>query len=503
VLRNWLNRIVPEKWATTILFYLVVVAFIFLNTYLVLEKDTFLGAAFPLVLVVVLAAIFSYDKLVWLVVLFTPLSVELRQIAEGLPIDMHLPTEPILVGILLLFVFSWLSGKRIDRGITGHPVSIMIYVYLGWMALTTVTSTLPMVSVKMLLTRIWFIVVFYFILAMLFRNTKNRERFIWLYTLAFIPVIIYTLVRHSGYGLYDQKAANFVMSPFFNDHTSYGAALAFFIPSLLGMVFSDWITKGKKFLAASVLFILFIALVFSYTRAAWLSLIFGLGIWMVIKLKLKFSKIFIVLIVFIASLFAFQDQILMSLEKNSQDSSSDLFEHITSMTNISTDASNLERINRWNCAIKMFKEKPFLGWGPGTYAMEYGPFQLKRDRTIISTNYGDGGNAHSEYLGALAESGIFGMLTYILVVIFVMYYGINAYSRARDRKTRTMALSALIGLSTYYFHGILNNFLDTDKISLPFWGFTAMLIVIDLQTRQEENLLASEGKRVDNKFNIP
>lgn len=498
MLRNWLNRIASEKWAATVLFYLVVVVFVFLNTYLVVKKDTFLGAALPLLFVVLLAAVFSYDKLVWLVLLFTPLSVELRQISEGLPIDMHLPTEPILVGILLLFVFAWLSGKRIDRGITGHPVSIMIYVYLGWMVLTTVTSTLPLVSVKMLLTRIWFIVVFYFILAVLFRDTKNWERFIWLYTLAFIPVIFYTLIRHSGYGLYDQRAANFVMSPFFNDHTSYGAALAFFIPSLLGMVFSDWMSKRKKYLAGSVLFLFFIALVFSYTRAAWLSLIFGLGIWLVIKLKLKFRKIFLVLVAFIAIIFAFQDQILMSLEKNSQDSSSDLFEHLTSMTNISTDASNLERINRWNCAIKMFKEKPFFGWGPGTYAMEYGPFQLKRDRTIISTNYGDGGNAHSEYLGAMAESGIFGVLTYVLVVVFVMYFGINAYSRARDRKTRTMALSAIIGLSTYYFHGILNNFLDTDKISLPFWGFTAMLIVIDLQTRLEEKLLLSKGKKKEN-----
>ena len=34
--------------------------------------------------------------------------------------------------------------------------------------------------------------------------------------------------------------------------------------------------------------------------------------------------------------------------------------------NVSTDASNLERINRWNCAIRMYAERPFLGHGPGT-----------------------------------------------------------------------------------------------------------------------------------------
>jgi hypothetical protein len=33
-------------------------------------------------------------------------------------------------------------------------------------------------------------------------------------------------------------------------------------------------------------------------------------------------------------------------------------------------------------------------------------------------------------------------------------------------------------------HGFLNNFLDTDKLSVPFWGFTAMIVAIDLHSRR-------------------
>jgi hypothetical protein len=29
-------------------------------------------------------------------------------------------------------------------------------------------------------------------------------------------------------------------------------------------------------------------------------------------------------------------------------------------------------------------------------------------------------------------------------------------------------------------HGIMNNFLDTDKASAPFWGFMAVLVVLDI-----------------------
>jgi hypothetical protein len=48
-------------------------------------------------------------------------------------------------------------------------------------------------------------------------------------------------------------------------------------------------------------------------------------------------------------------------------------------------------------------------------------------------------------------------------------------------------LAALAGLVTYYIHGLLNNFLDTDKISVPFWGFTAMIVAIDIISRKKED----------------
>src|SRR5690606_3361999 len=118
------------------------------------------------------------------------------------------------------------------------------------------------------------------------------------------------------------------------------------------------------------------------------------------------------------------NNVLNKLEQNTQDSTgTQLSEHIQSISNITTDASNLERINRWNSALEMFEEKPFFGWGPGTYAFQYAPFQSAQDKTIISTNAGDMGNAHSELLGPLSEQGIFGPLLYVLLLVFFYYKG--------------------------------------------------------------------------------
>jgi O-antigen ligase len=115
----------------------------------------------------------------------------------------------------------------------------------------------------------------------------------------------------------------------------------------------------------------------------------------------------------------------------------------------------------------------------------YAPYQLNRDRTIISTNSADGGNSHSEYLGPLSESGVLGLITFLLIVGTVVYTAVHTYTRLTDKRLRLFVLSALVGLVTYYFHGFLNNFLDTDKLSVPFWGFTAMIVALDIYSRKQ------------------
>ena len=143
-------------------------------------------------------------------------------------------------------------------------------------------------------------------------------------------------------------------------------------------------------------------------------------------------------------------------------------------------ASNLERINRWSCAIAMFEERPLVGFGPGTYAFEYARFQDPENLTIISTNFGDGGNAHSEYLGPLAEMGLPGMLLIFAIVIAIFYQGITLYHAwpESDREMRTLIMGMIVALATYFIHGFLNNYLDTDKAAVPVWGMSAIFIAL-------------------------
>jgi len=96
------------------------------------------------------------------------------------------------------------------------------------------------------------------------------------------------------------------------------------------------------------------------------------------------------------------------------------------------------------------------------------------------------GNAHSEYLGPLSEQGVMGMLSFVLIIVTTLITGIRAIRRAADNELAMLGLAAIVGLVTYYLHGILNNFLDTDKASVPFWGFTALIVAIDIYYRKSD-----------------
>jgi len=270
------------------------------------------------------------------------------------------------------------------------------------------------------------------------------------------------------------------MTPFYNDHTAYGAVLSLFIPPVFALSMLRSYSVGARILAFSISMVLIVALVLSYSRAAWLSLSLALVVLIIVLLRIRFQWVMVLTVGLVGVFITFQQQIFDKLEKNKQDSSANFVEHVQSITNISSDASNLERINRWQSAIRMFNERPFWGWGPGTYQFLYAPYQRSKERTIISTNAGDLGNAHSEYIGPLAESGILGMLSIFLIFCFSVYTGLMVYRKLKDRELKIIVLAVVIGLISYYLHGFLNNFLDSDKASVPVWGFIAILVAIDI-----------------------
>ncbi|TNE96815.1 MAG: hypothetical protein EP322_07745 [Bacteroidetes bacterium] len=448
---------------------------------------------FPFALIAIYATIYHQEFIFLALAFLTPLSVNIEEYVDGF--GLFLPTEPLMFGLMILLVLQHVRKRMIPTYVFSHLIVKVVGLYLLWILVTSITSSHPVVSFKFLLAKLWFIIPLLFFGPLVYNDRTNIIRFMWLLSLGMILVITYTLVVHASYG-FGEKEGHWVMSPFFKDHTIYGALVAFITPILFGLYFSKKHTPLIQMTLMILILINLVGLYFSYTRAAWLSIIAALGVYMLIRLKVRFSILAALAVIVGLVIFLSWDNIQMELERNKYEHTTEAFsERIQSATNVTTDASNLERLNRWSCALEMFRERPVFGFGPGTYAFEYARFQDPENLTIISTNFGDMGNAHSEYLGPLSESGLIGMLLIFALIAAIFYKGITLYQSwpKEDKEMRSLLMAMIMALVTYFVHGVLNNYLDTDKASIPIWSICAIFIAMEYQLKQRVNALSKDS----------
>jgi O-antigen ligase len=427
---------------------------------------------------VVIMTIFRMHWTFYMIALVTPLSVDLSELdIDG--VGLIIPTELLLMGLFLLGLWQFALGRKLYFK---HPLLWWVAIYFSWMLITTMTSEDPLVSLKYIIARAWYIVPCFLLLVPLFEKHILPEMMYRLYFMTLILAIGYTIIRHSMHG-FDKDSAHWVMEPLFKDHTVYGAALALVFPFVILQLFSKQHNPLLRFFYVTGSLVLTIGLILSYTRAAWLSVVFAAGIGILMVMKVPFKWVLFSGLVLGTMTTVYWDDIQISLNRNKKESSDKMDEHIKSISNVSSDASNLERLNRWNCAIAMYSERPLVGWGPGMYQFVYAPFQRAQDKTIISTNRGDGGNAHSEFLGPLSEQGLMGMLIYISFVLLVMFMGFRVYGNTSEYEEKLIVMGLFLGIVTYFAHGFLNNFLDSDKIAVPFWVAISYLVYQDTKVR--------------------
>lgn len=461
-------------------FFLIAMALVLANGYSIVRES-------PVIQLITIAMVglyivfFHADWAMYLIALSTPFSVILN--VKDVQLGLSLPSEALMIMVTLIFFARILYDLRIDRTFLKSPISIAILIYLGWMLLTCLTSERPVVSLKFFASKLWFITsCYWFFMQMVNDDLKNAVRYFNCYAIGLAIIVCITTYKHAISG-FDEHYAHWVMTPFYNDHTAYGAALAFMLPLSVGFFFLPDNNLKNRIFYLLISLILATGLYLSYSRAAWISLMMSIGVLVILKLRIKLSWLVSGGLIVGALLFFYADDILYKMSRNSQDSSGNFVEHIQSMSNISTDASNTERINRWVAAFGMIQERPVFGWGPGTYQFEYAPFQHGYYRTVISTDFGDGGNAHSEYIGPCAETGIPGAITVFVLVFMFLYCGIKTYIYSDDKTLRILSLCMTLALVSYYTHGVFNNFLDTDKLSVLVWAAMAVISVCDVKRK--------------------
>jgi O-antigen ligase len=181
-------------------------------------------------------------------------------------------------------------------------------------------------------------------------------------------------------------------------------------PTLLGqylaMIFFTGFTfntkfKNKTFLISLLQVIIVIGIFATEARAAILSLVIGLIVYMLkFRVKLNFRKIVVCLLLIIGCFYG------LALSNQSR----------FSLDQIAT-RSVQSRLEIWSAAYSLIKEKPLFGYGPETFYIHF-PTKVDKDFFELEedlNSYAD--RVHNEFLAVLFSIGIFGGLLYLALII--------------------------------------------------------------------------------------
>ena len=450
--------------------YLGGALFLIISSTLVLLEYFEVLAAF-IGVILLLALSIHTSTLIPFFILTIPLSVN-----YALPggVRINLPSEFLLLYTSILIGYKTISGFRLSFKIWDHPIGSILLLDLSWTLITTLLSDQLTISIKRLIIKILFILVFYYIIPQILKNKEKLHYIFYLYGIGLIIPIIYTTYQHFNLGL-GQDTSILVSLPFYDEHTIYAACVTFIIPFFLIQLTSKSTIKIGSLL---LLGLLGIAFFLSYSRAAWLSILLAGGIGILIRLRVSlFQFVGMTLFTLVLFLLSF-NSIYKNLENNNSKYDDEISTHLASVTNLKNDASNLERINRWVSAYRMFQAKPFFGFGPGTYQFTYNQFQSHQFMTRISTTSGNKGNAHSEYLTTLSENGMIGLGLFLTLIITSFISSLKVIYSNLSTKDKSIVIAAIMGLCTFYFHGLFNAFIDSTKMAFLVYSSLGIIAIM-------------------------
>ncbi|MCB0644040.1 MAG: O-antigen ligase family protein, partial [Phaeodactylibacter sp.] len=262
-------------WGFTIITLLSLFAGIIANFYVL--------AGVPALLLLGYLTIVDFRSIFYLLVAMLPLSTEIY-LPNGFGTD--LPAEPLMIlmmGVFLLYAVKHV--KTIEGDFYKHPISILLYIHLGWILVTAITSGDIFVSIKFLLAKFWYVCSFYFLAALILKERADFQKLFWW---GFTPLLLttfYVVIRHATYG-FAFADINRVMNPFFRNHVNYACILALFFPLIWFVRF--WYPKNSLIrwgLLFSAVWML-LAIQLSYTRAAYVGIVIAFGAYFIIRMKL-------------------------------------------------------------------------------------------------------------------------------------------------------------------------------------------------------------------------
>ena len=232
----------------------------------------------------------------------------------------------------------------------------------------------------------------------------------------------------------------------------------------------NWVTLGWLLFVLVATVTTGVALIMSWSRGAWLGFAAGLAVAIFFWPRSRRTGTLLLLGALLFALVVWQADLLPApLAARLGGFTADI--RLGDVRGVDINDANysvLERLAHWQAAVSMARANLWLGVGFGNYEPAYDTFALINWPNAL-------GHAHNYYLNLLAETGVLGLLAYLLVWAVIFWQTVRLLG-GLSWPARGVALGLLAAWSALTVH----HFLDKLYVNNLYLHLGAMLGILQL-----------------------
>lgn len=323
-----------------------------------------------------------------------------------------------------------------------------------------------------------------------------------------LDVLLLTGVLAAGYGICQYLGYDFLIKGKFSQDLALMLSSTFGNPNFLasflllvlpfGIIFylsseKDW--EKRYYFLVNLACIIF--LILSQSRSSWIAAIFVLAALiaarpfrnLIVKNKMRVGALLIVLLgIFL--ILPSKTESINKVEDMRGAVSKGLFSDFRNLTLAAPpqvlNMSYHQRLMSWTCGINNVKKKPLLGWGWGSWQLNYAPCQgelLSKYPNLMVLKI-QSNSAHNIFIETITQSGFLGLAAYLLFLFLVCSVCIRYYQTQKDNDKRILALALGAACLGFLTDNMLNISFQIQVISSVFYFLTGIIISLNPKNKK-------------------
>ena len=275
-----------------------------------------------------------------------------------------------------------------------------------------------------------------------------------------------------------------------------GKYLVLIIPILFSLCLKKDTLKRNLLIGLS-LTVCFAALIATFTRASWLSIIIGLSLFLVIAfrkglLKGRCKRITVLMILFLGIVFFFNfyapDESTKTEASFKRRESGGVVKRSVSTVEFKRGRGIATRMYVWEKALLLIKERPWFGHGLETFPIAFQKYNRAYTKRFNDFTMVD--RAHNNYIDTAFALGIIGLGAYGAVILTFLVYLYSLVKQTEESSRKLFYIGIFSGYCAYLINDLF--IFSVVSVSPTFWAVMGLTVAAGRIDMMKKNIRRDE-----------